>query len=127
MFLEETLMFFCGMFPCCRAVFWFRRYAFWLERISTLRYLAVVIQSLWKIIPILVHRIASAVFFYIGFPASVKMFWLVTCPANSGQKQRSSSILYNNCKLQIIKGVLISTPGTRQVFFTTISKVFAHA
>ena len=39
-----------------------------------------------KIIPILMHRIASAVFFYISFPASTKMFWLVTCSANSGQR-----------------------------------------
>ena len=39
-----------------------------------------------KIIPILMHRITSAVFVYIKFPASIKIFWLVTCPTNSGQK-----------------------------------------
>ena len=39
-----------------------------------------------KIISILMHRIASAVFVYISFPASTKRFWLVTCPTNSGQK-----------------------------------------
>ena len=39
-----------------------------------------------KIRPILMNRIASAVFVYKSFPASTKMFWLVTCPANSGQK-----------------------------------------
>ena len=39
-----------------------------------------------KIIPILMHHIASAVFVYISFLASTKMFSLVTCPANSGQK-----------------------------------------
>ena len=39
-----------------------------------------------KIIPILMHCIASAVFVYTSSPASTKMFWLITCPANSGQK-----------------------------------------
>ena len=39
-----------------------------------------------KIIPILIHGIASAVFVYISFPASTKMFWLDTCFAISGQK-----------------------------------------
>ena len=39
-----------------------------------------------KIISILMHRIAITVFVYISFPASTKMFWLVTCPTNSGQK-----------------------------------------
>ena len=39
-----------------------------------------------KTIPILMHRIASAVFVYISFPVSTKMFWLVSCPTNSGQK-----------------------------------------
>ena len=39
-----------------------------------------------QIIPILMRRIANAVFVYISFPASVKIFWLLTCPANSGQK-----------------------------------------
>ena len=39
-----------------------------------------------KIIPILMHRIASAVFVCITFPASTKTFWLVTTAANSGQK-----------------------------------------
>ena len=39
-----------------------------------------------KIIFILVHRIAITVFVCISFPASTKMFWLVTCPTNSGQK-----------------------------------------
>ena len=38
-----------------------------------------------KIIPILMHCIASAAFVYTSFPASTKMFWLVTCPANSEQ------------------------------------------
>ena len=51
-----------------------------------------------KIISILMHRIAITVFVYISFPASTKMFWLVTCPANSGQKQWPSSISYNDCK-----------------------------
>ena len=39
-----------------------------------------------KIISILMNRIAIAVFVYISFPASTKIFWLVTCPTNSGQK-----------------------------------------
>ena len=39
-----------------------------------------------KIISILMHRIAITVFVYISFPASTKMFWLVTCPTNSEQK-----------------------------------------
>ena len=39
-----------------------------------------------QIIPILMRRIANAVFVYISFPASAKIFWLLTCPANSGQK-----------------------------------------
>ena len=39
-----------------------------------------------KIISILMHRIAITVFVYISFPASTKLFWLVTCPTNSGQK-----------------------------------------
>ena len=39
-----------------------------------------------KIIPILMHRIASAVFVYISFPTSTRMIWLDTCPVNSGQK-----------------------------------------
>ena len=39
-----------------------------------------------KITPILIHCIATAIFVYISFPASAKVFWLVTCPANSGQK-----------------------------------------
>ena len=51
-----------------------------------------------KIISILMHHIAITVFVYISFPASTKMFWLVTCPTNSGQKQWPSSISYNNCK-----------------------------
>ena len=38
-----------------------------------------------KIISILKHRIAITVLVYISFPASTKMFWLVTCPTNSGQ------------------------------------------
>ena len=38
-----------------------------------------------KIISILMH-IAITVFVYISFPASTKMFGLVTCPANSRQK-----------------------------------------
>ena len=37
-----------------------------------------------KIISILIHRLAITVFVYISFPASIKMFWLVTCPTNSG-------------------------------------------
>ena len=51
-----------------------------------------------KIISILMHHIAITVFVYISFPASTKMFWLATCPTNSGQKQWPSSISYNNCK-----------------------------
>ena len=39
-----------------------------------------------KITPILMHRIATAAFVYISFPASTKVFWLVTCPTDSGQK-----------------------------------------
>ena len=39
-----------------------------------------------KIISILMHRIAITVFVYISFPVSSEIFWLVTCPANSGQK-----------------------------------------
>ena len=39
-----------------------------------------------KIISILMHRIAITVFVCLSFPASTKMFWLVTCTANSGQK-----------------------------------------
>ena len=39
-----------------------------------------------KIISILMHRIAITVFVYISFHASTKMFWLVTCSTNSGQK-----------------------------------------
>ena len=39
-----------------------------------------------KIVPILIHGIASVVFIYISFPASTKMFWLDTCFAVSGQK-----------------------------------------
>ena len=39
-----------------------------------------------KTISILMHHIASAAFVYISFPESTKMFWLVTCTANSGQK-----------------------------------------
>ena len=39
-----------------------------------------------KIISILMNCIAIAVFVYISFPASTKIFWLVTCPTNSGQK-----------------------------------------
>ena len=51
-----------------------------------------------KIISILMHRIAITVFVYISFPASTKMFWLVTCPTNSGQKSWPSSISYKDCK-----------------------------
>ena len=39
-----------------------------------------------KIIPILMLRTFSAVFVYISFPPLIKLFWLVTCPTNSGQK-----------------------------------------
>ena len=39
-----------------------------------------------KIISIRMHRIAITVFVSISFPASTKMFWLVTCHTNSGQK-----------------------------------------
>ena len=39
-----------------------------------------------KITSILMHRIAITVFVYISLPPSAKMFWLVTCPTNSGQK-----------------------------------------
>ena len=39
-----------------------------------------------KIISILMLRIAITVSVYISFPASAKMFWLVTCPTNLGQK-----------------------------------------
>ena len=38
-----------------------------------------------KIISILRHCIAITVLVYISFPASTKMFLLVTCPTNSGQ------------------------------------------
>ena len=37
-----------------------------------------------KIISVLMHRIAITVFDYIRFPTSTKMFWLATCPTNSG-------------------------------------------
>ena len=37
-----------------------------------------------KIIFILMHRISITVFVYMSFPAATKMFWLVTCPTNSG-------------------------------------------
>ena len=40
-----------------------------------------------KIISILMHRIAIAVFVYIGFIASTNTFWLVICPTNSAQKE----------------------------------------
>ena len=43
-------------------------------------------SKFWEIISILRHRIAITVFVYINFPASTKMFWLVTSPTNSGQK-----------------------------------------
>ena len=39
-----------------------------------------------KMISILMHCIAITVFVYLSFPKSTKMFWLATCPANSGQK-----------------------------------------
>ena len=39
-----------------------------------------------KIISIRMHRIAITVFVSISVPASTKMFWLVTCHTNSGQK-----------------------------------------
>ena len=39
-----------------------------------------------KIISVLMFRIAITAFVYISFPASTKMFWLVICPTNSGQK-----------------------------------------
>ena len=39
-----------------------------------------------KIISILMHRTAIFVFVYISFPASTKIFWLVTSPTNSRQK-----------------------------------------
>ena len=41
---------------------------------------------------------SQCVFLYISFPASTKMFWLVTCPANLEQKLWPSSISYNDCK-----------------------------
>ena len=43
-------------------------------------------SKLMKIISILMLHIAITVFVYISFPALTKMFWLVTCPTNSGQK-----------------------------------------
>ena len=51
-----------------------------------------------KIIFIFMHLIAITVVVYKGFLASTKMFWLVTCPTNSGQKSWLSSISYNDCK-----------------------------
>ena len=42
--------------------------------------------KIYEIISILMLRRAITVFVYISFPASIKMFWLVTCPTNSGQK-----------------------------------------
>ena len=39
-----------------------------------------------KIILILMLRTVSAVFVYISFPASIKLFRLVTCPTKLGQK-----------------------------------------
>ena len=80
-----------------------------------------------KIIAILMHRIAINVFVYISFSPSTKMFWLVTCPTNLGQKQWPSSILYNDCKQQIKQVILISTPALVMIFIKTISDVFAHA
>ena len=38
-----------------------------------------------KTTPIFMHHITSSVFVYISFPASTKIFWLVTCPENLGQ------------------------------------------